>query len=32
MARCVRDDELSPRRAEIPVRDVNRDALLTLGP
>ena len=31
MARCVRDDELSPRRAEIPVSDVNRDALLAFG-
>src|SRR5205807_1514316 len=31
MAGRVRNDELSPRRAEIPVSDVNRDALLTLG-
>src|SRR2546421_2183873 len=31
MAGRVRDDELSPRRAEIPVSDVNRDALLAFG-
>jgi len=28
----VGDDELAPRRGEVPVRHVDRDALLTLGP
>jgi hypothetical protein len=28
----VRDDELAPRRREVAVRDVDRDALLALGP
>ena len=31
VARCVGDDELAQCRREIPVRDVDRDALLTLG-
>ena len=28
----VGDDELAPRRREVPVGDVDRDALLALGP
>ena len=32
VAWCVGDDEFPPRRAEITVRDVNRNALFTLGP
>jgi hypothetical protein len=32
VARGVGDDEPPPRRLEVPVRDVDRDALLALGP
>ena len=32
VARGVGDDELAPRRGEVAVRDVDRDALLPLGP
>ena len=31
VARRVGDDELAPRRVEVAVRDVDRDALLALG-
>jgi hypothetical protein len=30
MTRCVRDDEFSPRSREVPVADVDGDALLAL--
>jgi hypothetical protein len=32
VARRIREDELPSRCREVPVRDVNGDALLTLGP